>query len=91
MIEYNTAVPITTAWGSIFRSAEKGGFTWGKSFTNTKDLCITGSAHDASSGNATWVAPYGAKSATKLPKYYICRSISSDSALPQVSWYACGT
>ena len=91
MIEYNTAVPITTAWGSIFRSADKGGFTWGKSFTNTKDLCITGSAHDASSGNATWVAPYGAKSATKLPKYYICRSISSDSALPQVSWYACGT
>ena len=91
MIEYNTAVPITTAWGSIFRSADKGGFTWGKSFTNTKDLCITGSVHDASSGNATWVAPYGAKSATKLPKYYICRSISSDSALPQVSWYACGT
>lgn len=91
MIEYNTAVPITTAWGSIFRSAEKGGFTWGKSFTNTKDLCITGSAHDASSGNATWVAPYGAKSATKLPKYYICRSISSETALPQVSWYACGT
>lgn len=91
MIEYNTAVPITTAWGSIFRSADKGGFTWGKPFTNTKDLCITGSAHDASSGNATWVAPYGAKSATKLPKYYICRSISSETALPQVSWYACGT
>lgn len=91
MIEYNTAVPITTAWGSIFRSAEKGGFTWGKPFTNTEYLCITGGVNDASSGNATWVAPYGAKSATKLPKYYICRSISSDSALPQVSWYACGT
>ena len=91
MIEYNTAVPITTAWGSIFRSAEKGGFTWGKPFTNTEYLCITGSVNDATSGNATWVAPYGAKSATKLPKYYICRSISSDSALPQVSWYACGT
>ena len=91
MIEYNTAVPITTAWGSIFRSAEKGGFTWGKPFTSAEYLCITGSVNDASSGNATWVAPYGAKSATKLPKYYICRSISSDSALPQVSWYACGT
>ncbi len=91
MIEYNTAVPITTAWGSIFRSAEKGGFTWGKPFTNNEYLCITGGVNDASSGNATWVAPYGAKSATKLPKYYICRSISSDSALPQVSWYACGT
>ncbi len=91
MIEYNTAVPITTAWGSIFRSADKGGFTWGKPFTNTEYLCITGGVNDASSGNATWVAPYGAKSATKLPKYYICRSISSDSALPQVSWYACGT
>ena len=91
MIEYNTAVPITTAWGSIFRSAEKGGFTWGKPFTNTEYLCITGGVNDATSGNATWVAPYGAKSATKLPKYYICRSISSDSALPQVSWYACGT
>ena len=91
MIEYNTAVPITTAWGSIFRSAEKGGFTWGKPFTNAEYLCITGGVNDATSGNATWVAPYGAKSATKLPKYYICRSISSDSALPQVSWYACGT
>lgn len=91
MIEYNTAVPITTAWGSIFRSAEKGGFTWGKSFTNAEYLCITGGVNDVSSGNACWVAPYGAKSATKLPKYYICRSISSDSALPQVSWYACGT
>ena len=91
MIEYNTAVPITTAWGSIFRSAEKGGFTWGKPFSNAEYLCITGGVNDASSGNACWVAPYGAKSATKLPKYYICRSISSDNALPQVSWYACGT
>ena len=91
MIEYNTAVPITTAWGSIFRSAEKGGFTWGKPFTSAEYLCITGGVNDATSGNACWVAPYGAKSATKLPKYYICRSISSDSALPQVSWYACGT
>ena len=91
IIEYNTAVPITTAWGSIFRSAEKGGFTWGKPFTNTEYLCITGGVNDSTSGNATWVAPYGAKSATKLPKYYICRSISSETALPQVSWYACGT